>query len=235
MAEAYKKDNFSTILIIGIMAAILFAVAIFYWLSNEKDESDVNNHKNTNSVIININIANTNSYTDTRCDPNWSSDPPGQNTCMMVVPEGFYFDGLECRYFPGSGSGCSTPPFNDELACQNICLGTTKLSDTAELQYNGTVSRTCQSNDDCEFIDRDYDLESCCPSPACSDYSSASYVAVNINAYEELGEALKGRRCDMTDCPDYSPPQCLENNNSMYKPICSEGICTKAIVAEKKN
>ncbi|MBI5037217.1 MAG: hypothetical protein HZC01_00700 [Candidatus Kerfeldbacteria bacterium] len=91
---------------------------------------------------------------------------------------------------------------------------------------NGEASTQCTSDTGCRLVDVTHDSSDCCAAPTCTDYSSDDYMAVSGAAYEALAEIATGA-CAAVLCPQYSPPQCPDNDNEDYTAACVSGFCQK--------
>ena len=207
------------VLAVALIVAVLFGVLVGYVLLQKKDER----------VVANANNVNGTNSLDSRCG-SWSPSPPGDVTCMALVPPGFYFDDGACTYFPGTSAGCSQPPFDIELECVQACLQRSTLPPIVDV-FNCEVSRSCDVDDDCRIVDRGYDLGTCCPVPTCAlGYTDEKYVSVNGQSYDELHENVARQYndlCARVDCPQYSPPSCPKIRDDLKQPVCRDSVCVK--------
>jgi len=90
----------------------------------------------------------------------------------------------------------------------------------------GNVSTSCTDDTDCILKSIDYGYVDCCAPPECPDYTSASYLAVNKEAFDAAVADKRARSCKLELCPDYELVRCLRNTDTHFA-ACDAGVCVK--------
>ncbi|XOU94570.1 MAG: hypothetical protein ACNFW9_00725 [Candidatus Kerfeldbacteria bacterium] len=207
------KNPSTKIWIIFFVIIIALVVGVYFYFVQTQEE-------------WNISIININTTTIKKC-----SDITDENECS-ARKDCRRHDLCPCNNL---NLKCGVAPeFPPEVTCDCFMDGFEYCEDlmcdgvNATWIFNGPVSRSCEGDSDCKFVDNTINYSGCCRNNSfCPDYSDQKYVAVNKVTFNEFRSQLMVENdCDTALCPVVDILPCPEVE-PFYEVKCLSNLCVK--------